>query len=412
MFRWIKQFWNKAGPGIITGASDDDPSGIATYSQAGAAFGLKFLWTAWITYPLMYAIQEMSARIGIVNQTGLFGVISKHYHSFWSWFTLILIVPAILFNIAADLASMGAILHILLPAIPAVVLTLLIVLISMGYTFFCRYETVTSIFKVFCLALFCYFIVPFLVKQNWSEILYASFIPQMEWSKEYLLLLVAILGTTISPYLFFWQSSLSNEDSKKNNSSNKTDIKWMKLDVSLGMFASNLAMYFIILTTATVLHAHGVLKIQTVEEAAKALEPLAGKLAFIAFAVGVLGVGFLAIPVLAGCIGYMCAEFFHWESGLDKTPKQAPAFYTIIGASLFIALAINLIGIDPIESLVLTAVLYGLITPPIVLIILLISNNKKIMGPHVNSPFINLLGVLTFLLMTAASLAFLIFEFI
>jgi len=405
-----KKCWKNIGPGVITGASDDDPSGIATYSQAGAVFGLSFLWTALISYPLMYSIQEMSARIGITNSSGIIGVLHKYYPPFLTWIALAFISPAIIFNIAADLASMGAILNLLFPFVTAFLWSVAVVIISLCYIFFCRYKTIASVFKFCCLALLCYFIVPFLVKQEWSSILYATFIPQVEWSREYLILLIAILGTTISPYLFFWQSSMSHEEKQQNSSTNAEEIKWMKTDVNLGMFASNLAMFFIILTTSTVLHSNGILKINTVEEAAMALKPLAGEMAFFVFAIGILGVGFLAIPVLSGCVGYMFAECFLWNSGLDYTPKQAAPFYGIITTALFSALVINFIGIDPIQSLVLSAVLYGLIAPPIIAFILHICNNPKIMGEYVNSPIINVLGALTLILMSAAILGLVFFE--
>lgn len=405
----LKPWGKKIGPGLITGASDDDPSGIATYSQAGAVLGLKLLWAALLTYPLMYAIQAMCARIGIITSSGLIGAIRKYYSPLLAWAAMAFIIPAIVFNIAADLASMGAILNILVPQIPSFMFDILIIIISMGYMFFCRYNSIANVFKFFCLALLCYFIVPFLVQEDWRAVFYATFIPHFEWNQEYIYLLVAVLGTTISPYLFFWQASLSHEEKQQDNSTKKSAIDWMKLDVNLGMLASNLAMYFVILTTASVLHTHGISKINTVEEAALTLKPLAGEFAFVVFAIGILGVGFLAIPVLSGCIGYMFAECFHWPNGLDKVPRQAPAFYGIIAVSLLIALGINAIGIDPIKALVLTAILYGVITPPILAIILFICNNEKIMGKHVNNFFYNSLGMITIILMSLAILGLIFF---
>lgn len=398
----LKKYFKKIGPGVITGASDDDPSGIATYTQAGAMLGLKLLWTALLTYPLMYAVQEMSARIGILNPTGMIGVIKKYYPPLFAWSVIVLIVPAIIFNIAADLATMGAVLHLLVPVVPSLIFTILIVIISLGYTIFCCYKTISNVFKIFCLALLCYFIIPFLVDVHWKEVFLATFIPHFEWSRDYLYLFVAVLGTTISPYLFIWQASLSHEDKKQVPQIKKQALRRMRPDVNFGMFISNLAMFFIILTTATVLHDQGLTDVQTVEDAAKALEPIAGEFAYVAFAMGVLGVGFLAIPVLAGSIGYMLGEVLGHPIGLNKKPKEAKFFYSMIALSMILALGINLLGIDPIGSLVLTALLYGIITPPILLLILHICNNKAIMGKNVNTPFINILGVLTFLLMSFA----------
>jgi NRAMP (natural resistance-associated macrophage protein)-like metal ion transporter len=406
----LKGLWKAIGPGFITGVSDDDPSGIASYSQVGALFGLKFLWTALFTYPLMYVIQTMCAKIGIVSQTGLIGIVKKNYSPKIAWCTFLIVAPAIVLNIAANLAGMSAVLNLLFPGIPKNVFGVLIVLITVGYLFFCRYRTVSTIFKLFALALLCYFIIPFLVQENWWEVFYFTFIPHFEWNKEYMYYFVAILGTTLSPYLFFWQSSLSHEHKMQGHNSNATEVRRMKLDVNFGMLTSNLGMYFIILTAASVLFPHGI-HIETVQDAAKALEPLAGEFAFLFFALGVLGVGFLAIPVLAGCIGYMLAELLHWSKGLEKVWHQAKAFYAVITASLLIAVGINFIGIDPIEALIFTAVVYGLMTPFILGLILHISNNKKIMGSHTNSLFYNILGFIALVVMSLAAL-FLIYLWI
>lgn len=398
----LKLNWKKLGPGIITGISDDDPSGIATYSQVGAALGLQLLWTALLTFPLMVGIEGMCARIGIVTSSGLIGVIHKHYSPVIAWIVLALIAPAIIFNMAANLASMGAILNVLFPVVPLFVFHTLVVCIAIVYMLFCNYKTIENIFKFFCLALICYFIVPFLVIQDWSPVLYATIYPHFEWNKEDIFLLVAILGTTISPYLFFWQSSYSHEEKKLDHMSNKRAIGLMRLDVGLGILASTLGMYFIILTAASVLHANGQTQIMTVQDAALALKPLAGELAFVIFSIGILGLGFLTIPVLAGCIGYMFSECEVCSLGLNKRPKEAPAFYGVIVITLLLALLINFIGIDPIQSLIWTAVLYGVITPPVLLLILLICNNKKIMGKYVNSIFFNIVGVIAFVLMSLA----------
>lgn len=396
----LVKFWKKLGPGFITGASDDDPSGIATYSQAGATFGLSMLWTALLTYPLMFCIQEMCARIGIVTGNGLGTIIKNHYPRPVFWLTILTLFPAVTFNIAADLAGMGAVAHLLAPMLPiwfyACLFTFLLIL---GLIFF-SYRRMAFVLKWLCISLFVYVIVPFLVKQEWSAVLQATIIPSIEWSKEFLSLLVAILGTTISPYLFFWQTSMSVEEKQHGHDDPyKKEIKDMQLDVNVGMFFSNLVMFFIILTTGSVLFPAGLPPIETVQDAAKALEPLAGQFAYILFAVGVIGTGLLAIPVLAGCLGYLFAEVFKWEKGMDKTFREAKGFYGIMLSSIILGLLTNAFGIDPIRSLIYTAIAYGLLAPFLIALILHICNSSKIMKDFTNSWWSNILGVVALLLM-------------
>lgn len=405
----IKKAWKKLGPGLITGSSDDDPSGIATYSQAGAGFGLATLWTAFITYPLMYCIQEMCARIGIVTGFGLVGVIQKHYHKSLLYLLLLICFPAVTFNIAADLAGMGAIANLIFPKIPIFVFSSLFVLVLLSALFFFDYRKMSYVLKWLCISLFAYVIVPFLVKQNWSEVLLATFIPHIKWNKEFIYILVAILGTTISPYLFFWQTNMSVEE--KNHNSHQTDkkeIKAMKVDVNIGMLFSNIVMFFIILTSGTVLFPAGITQIETVKEAALALKPLAGQFAYLLFAIGIIGTGLLAIPILAGCLGYLFAEAFGWKKGLDKKVNDAKCFYAIMLSSMGIALLLNTIGLDPIKSLIYSAILYGFITPFLIALILYIANSKSIMGKFVNKKFSNILGMATLLLTTGAAIALIV----
>lgn len=402
----FKEFLRKLGPGLITGCSDDDPSGIATYTQAGAKFGLAALWTAFVTYPLMYGIQEMCGRIGIVTNLGLAGVIKKYYSKFFLYFLLVLIFPAITFNIAADLVAMGAVSHLIFPPIPAFAYSCFFTLALVGLLFFFDYQKLALVLKWLCISLLFYIIVPFLVKQNWPEVLKATFIPHIIWSKEFAAILVAILGTTISPYLFFWEMNmLVEERSHKKNQSDMEEIRDMKTDVNIGMLFSNIVMYFVILAAGSVLFPAGLTQIETVKEAAEALEPLAGEFAYMLFALGVIGTGLLAIPVLAGCLGYMCAEVFEWKSGLDKKPMQAKGFYAIMFAATGVALLANLLGLNPIQSLIYSAILYGLIAPFAIAIIIHIANSKKIMGNFVNQWPSNALGIITLILMTGAVLA-------
>lgn len=406
--RKITKFWQRIGPGIVTGASDDDPSGIATYSQAGASFGLSFLWTALVSYPLMYAIQEMCARIGIVCSTGLTGVIKKHYPKYFVFILILIVIPAIILNIAADLAGMSAVANLLFPRIPKLLFNLLITsMLIFGMIIF-SYEKIAQILKYFTFVLLAYFIVPFLVKNDWKQVAWHTFVPAFNMTKEYLSIFVAVLGTTISPYLFFWQASMSLEHHNHGSDSQAAEIRYMNVDVNLGMLASNLAMFFIILTTGSVLFPQGITNIETVEQAAQALKPLAGDLAYLIFSVGVLGVGFIAVPVLAGCVGYIFAELFNWKKGLDKKFNEASEFYTMIVLSMVLGFSINVFGIDPIQSLIITAIVYGITAPIFIAMILHICNNKAIMGKNTNTLFFNVLGWAAFFLMSVVAIALII----
>lgn len=405
----IKKLWKKLGPGLVTGSSDDDPSGIATYSQAGAGFGLATLWTAFITYPLMYCIQEMCGRIGIVTGCGLIGVIKKHYRKPFLYLILLICFPAIVFNIAADLAGMGAVANLLLPSIPIFVFSFLFVVVLLSGLLFFSYRNIANALKLLCISLFAYVIVPFLVKQDWSDVLLATFIPSIKWNKEFISILVAILGTTISPYLFFWQANMSVEErNHKSDQSDINEIRDMKTDVNIGMFFSNIVMFFIILTAGTVLFPAGITQIETVKEAALALKPLTGEFAHLLFALGIIGTGFLAIPILVGCLGYLFAEAFDWKRGLDKKLSEAKGFYAVMVASMGIAFLLNTIGLNPIKSLIYSAILYGFITPFLIALILYIANSKLIMGEFANGKLSNILGVATLLLTTGAVVALIV----
>jgi Mn2+/Fe2+ NRAMP family transporter len=395
----LKSFFKTLGPGLITGASDDDPSGIATYSQAGAQFGLATLWSALVTFPLMYAVQEMCGRIGLVTSKGLIKNIKENYSPYILILTLLITAPAIVLNIGADIAGMGAVSHLIFSKIPAYVFSILFTIFLAITIINVSYEKIFNILKYFCFSLFLYLIIPFLIKIN----------------KEYLNILVAILGTTISPYLFFWQSRMEaeaiNQKSIRNNKSQKANLKEMFIDIGAGMFFSNLVMYFIILTTASVLFSHGITHIDTVEQAAKALEPIAGKMCYLLFASGVIGTGLLAIPVFCSCLAYIVSDAFGFKGGLNKKFHQAKIFYTTILLALIIGLAINALGISPITVLIYTAVLYGVSAPPILILIFLIANNKKIMGDNRNSLLSNILVLITILLMSVAAILLLYFQF-
>jgi len=402
----LLHFLKILGPGLVTGASDDDPSGIATYSQAGAAFGLATLWTAIITFPLMASIQEMCARIGLVTSHGLAGTLKSHYSKPVLYLMLLFSFPAIVMNIGADIAGMGAVGNLLFPSIPAIFFSIFFTILLLVLIVYLPYLKIASILKYLCATLLVYLVIPFLYKQNWASVLKATFTPTIKFDINFISILVAILGTTISPYLFFWQATMEvekNKNGKKHLVVNKRIIDDMKQDVNFGMLFSNIVMFFIILSTGTVLFNSGIHKINTVEDAAMALKPLAGNLAYLLFAVGIIGTGLLAIPVLSGSLSYIITETFGWKKGLNKKFNEAKAFYIIIAISLILGLSMDYIGISPIKALIYSAILYGLTAPVLIGIILHISNNKKIMGTHTNGKVSNIFGFAALVLMTAAA---------
>lgn len=408
------RFWKVLGPGLITGASDDDPSGIATYSQAGAAYGLSTLWTALIAFPLMAAIQQMCAKIGLVTSQGLTGALKAHYPKPILYLMLVFSFPAIVMNIGADIAGMGAVGNLLFPKIEATYFSVLFTIILLFLIIYLPYQKIAATLKYLCIVLLVYLIVPFLYKQDWLDIAKNTFIPSIQFNKEFVAVLVGILGTTISPYLFFWQASMEVEEmghKKRHLIVNKKIINDMKQDVDFGMSFSGVVMFFIILTTGTVLFKGGIHQIDTVEQAAAALKPLAGDFAYLLFAIGVIGTGLLAIPVLSGSLSYIITETFGWEQGLDKKFHEAKAFYIVMAISLLLGLSLNYIGISPVKALIYTAILYGLTAPVLIAIILHISNNKRVMGSFTNSRLSNILGFTALIIMTIAAGALLYLQF-
>jgi len=322
--------------------------------------------------------------------------------------------PAIIMNIGADIAGMGAVGNLLFPKIDAMYFSVFFTLILLGLIIYLPYQKIAATLKYLCIVLLVYLVVPFLYKQDWLDIAKNTFVPSIQFNKDYLAVLVGILGTTISPYLFFWQASMEVEEMchrKRHLIVNKRIIHDMKQDVDFGMSFSGIVMFFIILTTGTVLFKSGIHEINTVEDAAKALKPLAGNFAYLLFAVGVIGTGLLAIPVLSGSLSYIITETFGWEQGLDKKFHEAKAFYLVMAISLMLGLSLNYIGISPVKALIYTAILYGLTAPVLIAIILHISNNKKVMGNFTNSRFSNILGFSALILMTVAALALLYLQF-
>ena len=413
MYKKVNKFFKKIGPGIITGASDDDPSGIVTYSIAGASQGYGLLWTAFLTLPLMAAIQEMCARIGVVTQRGLAGNIKAQYKSRIFLYLLgLLMIVANTINIGADLSGMAASARLILPIneeIIAIFMTTLIIILIVKYP----YRIIAANLKWLTFALFAYIAAALVTKQDWLSIIFATFVPKISINKESIGLLVAILGTTISPYLFFWQTSEEVEEIKAEEKEKhkkiivtKHELKMMREDVNFGMLFSNVVMFAIIATTASTLFSHGLTEITSAQQASKALEPIAGKAASLLFALGIVGTGLLAIPILAGSAAYAVSEIFGWKEGLSRSFRTAKAFYGVIIVSTIIGFLMTLLKINPFKALFYTAVIYGLISPILILLIILIANNKKIMGKFTNTLSTNILGILTLLLMTAAAAAF------
>jgi NRAMP (natural resistance-associated macrophage protein)-like metal ion transporter len=414
----IKKLFALLGPGLITGASDDDPSGIATYSQAGARFGFTTLWTALITFPLMAAIQEICARIGLTTGLGLTATLKKHYSKPLLYLILLFSVPAIILNIGADISGMGAVANLMIPSVSPMIFSAAFTIILIIVIVNLPYRKIVAVLKWLCLSLFLYIAVPFFTHPDWQSVFRNTLIPSVHFNKDFIEILVAILGTTISPYLFYWQVTMEAEDVKsarhlilarkkilrvtEGSAVARTKernfilllIKRMRLDVNLGMLLSNMVMFFIILATGSALSGQGIHRIDTVAQAARALEPVAGNASTFIFTIGVIGTGFLAIPVLCGSLSYIVSETFGWKGNLDKNFNQAKPFYIIIITALILGLFINYMGISPVKALLYTAVLYGLISPVLIGIIPHTANNKKIMGETSMAGFQICLGLL------------------
>lgn len=401
----LKKYWKNLGPGLTTGAADDDPSGIATYSQMGASQGFGLIWLSLFTFPLMGVVQEMCARIGLATGVGLAANIRKHYSKKILYLCTALLLFANVFNIGADLGAMAKGTQLIFPALNSAFLILFFALFSLSLQIFISYRKYSKYLKYLTFVLLAYVVSAFSVKINWWEVLQNTIIPSFNFSKEIIILICAALGTTISPYLFFWQSSqeveeevLKGEKTVEMRRANNTeeDVKNMRIDVWSGMFVSNLVMFFIIAACAATLFASGITNITSVEEAAVALRPFAGDFAFTLFALGILGTGLLAIPVLAGSASYAISESFGWKTGLFRKFKQASAFYGVIIIAMVSGIVLNFIGLDPIKTLIYSAVLNGIISPVMIFFIIHLSGNEKVMGNFKNKKLSNFLGWLTF----------------
>lgn len=385
-------YWKALGPGLTTGASDDDPSGIATYSQTGAKYGFQLLWLAGLTFPLMAVVQEMCARIGLVTGRGLAGTIRLHFSRRILLVCTVLLFAANSFNLGADLGAMAQATQLLRPSLSFGWLVVGFSVLCLGLQIFTPYDRYARYLKWLALVLLSYVASTILAHLDWSEVFKHAFIPSITFSKDQIILICAILGTTISPYLFFWQTAQEVEEQiaagqttlALRHGTDKASVKKMRVDVWTGMLLSNAVMFFIIAACGGVLFPHGITNIQTASQAAEALRPLAGHASYSLFALGIIGTGLLAIPVLAGSTSYVVAESFRWRSGLNRNLKQAYAFYGVLIISMLVGLSINFIGLDPIKALIYAAVGNGIVAPVILCLVVLISSNKKIMGDWSN----------------------------
>ena len=385
------------GPGLVTGAADDDPSGIATYSQGGAQFGYALGWTMFLTTPFMIAIQMVSARIGAVTGQGLAANLAKAMPRSALHFFVGLLLIANTLNIAADIAAMGDALRLVIGG-PMLVYIALFGISCLAAEILIPYHNYSRYLKTLTLVLFAYVATAFTIRIPWGQVLFATFVPHLSWNRDYTLMLVAIFGTTISPYMFFWQASLEAEGRKlrgkaqtaataaalPNRLAPKDSLR-IGLDTTAGMVLSNVIGFFIIITTGATLHAHGMTHIDTASQAAEALRPLAGPLAFFLFALGIIGTGLLAVPVLAGSAGYAVAESFGWEGSLELPARGAPGFYLVVGASTLAGLGAALTPLDPIRMLFWSAVVNGVVAVPLMVAMMIVVANRTIMGKYAAS---------------------------
>ncbi len=408
-----RNYWHMLGPGLTTGAADDDPSGIATYSQTGSQYGFQLLWLSAFTFPLMAIVQEMCARIGLVTGRGLAGNIRLHYPKKILYLSAFLLFLANTLNIGADLGAMAKAVQLLLPHLSFTFLIIAFALVSLYLQIFIAYARYAKYLKWLALVLLAYIFSAFSLHLDWGMLARHAVIPSLTLSKGQIFLVCAILGTTISPYLFFWQTAQEVEEMIMRGKTSlllregttKKEVKKMRTDVWSGMFLSNLVMFFIIATTAATLFSHGITNIVTSEQAARALRPIAGENAYLLFALGIIGTGLLAIPVLAGSASYAISESLKWPHGLYRKLKAAPSFYGMIIISTLIGLGMNFLGIDPIKALIYSAVANGLIAPVVLVLIVKLSSNKKIMGDWANGPLREALGWYVVILMSVVGLA-------
>lgn len=420
-FKRAEEYWETLGPGLTTGASDDDPSGIATYSQAGAQYGYQFLWLSWFTFPLMAIVQEMCARIGIVTGRGLAANIRQHYPRWVLYVTTTLLFAANAFNIGADLGAMAQGVQLLFPEANFVLLVIGFAVASLWLQIFTTYARYARYLKYLAMVLLAYIFSALLSNLDWMEVATHLAVPSVSFSWDQVYLVCAILGTTISPYLFFWQTSQEVEEEKLKGV--KTEVGWhqnptpqqlaaLRTDVWSGMFFSNLVMFFIIAACAGTLYVSGITNITTAADAAMALRPIAGDAAYLLFAIGIIGTGMLAIPVLAGSASYAITESFGWKHGLYRKLGQARAFYGIIMIAMVLGIVLNFIGLDPIKALIWSALANAIVAPVVLVLIVRMSSSKKVMREYANGRGARVAGWVVITLMTVVAVAAMISLFL
>jgi NRAMP (natural resistance-associated macrophage protein)-like metal ion transporter len=408
----VKTFLAKLGPGLVTGAADDDPSGIGTYSIAGARFGYAPLWVAWFTFPLMAATQLMCARLGMVSGRGLGALLRLHYGNWILWPACLLLAVANIVNIAADLGAMAAS-TAMLTAIPRSWLVVVYAVALAAALVWSSYRRIAAALKYMTAVLFAYIVAAWLARPDWSRVLHATILPQIQWSRSFLSTFVAILGTTISPYLFFWQATQVVEEDRERGrvtlaqrqGATEREKADSRVDVLTGMLLSNVIMYFIVLTAAATLHAHGKTHIATTQQAAEALRPLAGRATYLLFTLGIVGTGMLSVPVLAGSTAYAICEGARWPNSLKCPLRAAPHFYVTLAAVLLSGMAMNYAGFGVVSMLFWSAVINGVLAPPLIVLVVLLASKREVMGRHVCSPTVRALGWLTAVVMTLAAVA-------
>jgi len=411
----VGRFFGELGPGLITGAADDDPSGISTYSVTGATFGFAQLWTVFFAFPLMTAVQIMCARLGLVAGEGLAAVIRRRYPRWVLWGACALLAFANIVNIGADLSGMAEAME-MMTGLPAVVWTPLVAVLIIVLLIWSSYRQMARVFKWLTLVLFAYVFAAFLAHPHWPEVIKATFVPHIEWSASYLATFVAILGTTISPYLFFWQTAQEVEEERAKGrktvrarrGATDEELRAARRDVIIGMAFAGVVMYFIIVATGATLYKSGQRDIESARQAAEALRPLAGNLAYLLFTVGLVGTGMLGIPALAGSAAYAVAEALHWRGSLDDKPHIAPKFYGVLMASVILGMALNAMKVNAVKMLFYAAVVNGVLAPPLIVLVILLTNDRRIMGKCANSPLLKTLGWITAVVMAAASVAMLL----
>ena len=411
----LRDFLSTLGPGLTTGAADDDPSGISTYSVSGATFGYSLLWMVLLTFPLMAAVQMMCARLGMISGRGLAGNVRIHYSKWVLWGACTLLLVANTINIGADLAGMSEATE-MVTGIQSMIWTPIFTAIIIALLVWSSYRHIARIFKWLTLVLFAYVGAALISHPDWKAVAFSFFVPHIEWSAEYISVFVAIFGTTISPYLFFWQAAQEVEEERargrrtvpQRRGATPEELRDARNDTLAGMFFSNIIWFFITLTTATTLHRHGITHITTARQAAEALRPLAGNGAYALFTLGLIGTGMLGVPVLAGSSAYAVSEAARWRGSLEDKPHKARHFYQVVAVSMVLGMLLDYAGFNAVSMLFWTAVINGVLAPPLILLVLLLTNNRKVMQGHTNPPLLRWFGAITVGVMSAAAIALIV----